>query len=106
MKRMNRMPARTLIKHKEIELWKRIKKTNCKECFQELIGIIKIGLQDFRMRKDESDKYRFRLGIFLNELKELNKRYQYYKIFADLCKAEFLSSSSFAYKKIMFYKNA
>jgi len=47
-----------------------------------LIGIIKIGLQDFRMRKDESDKYRFRLGMFLNELKELNKQYQYYKIFA------------------------
>ena len=85
---------------------KKNQKSKNKERFQELIGIIKIGLKDFRMQKDEPDKYRFRLGMFLNELKELNKLYQYYKTFADLCKVEFSKSSYFVYKKIMFYKNA
>ena len=83
---------------------KKNQKSKNKERFQELIGIIKIGLKDFRMQKDEPDKYRFRLGMFLNELKELNKLYQYYKTFADLCRQELSISSNYAYKQIRCYK--
>ena len=83
---------------------KKNQKTNSKEHFQELIGIIKIGLQDFRMRKDEPDKYRFRLGMFLHELKEVNKLHQYYETFSDLCRQELSISSNYAYKQIRCYK--
>ena len=83
---------------------KKNQKTNSKERFQELIGIIKIGLQDFRMQKDEPDKYHFRLGMFLHELKEVNKLHQYYETFSDLCRQELLISSNYAYKQIRCYK--
>lgn len=73
--------------------------------FQDLIGIIKIGLKDTQMRKNETEKYWFRLGMFFYKLKEENKRCHYYETFEELCQKEFSFSPRRANSLIKNYKN-
>ena len=73
--------------------------------FQDLVGIIKIGLKDTQMRKDAPDKYWFRLGMFFYKLNEENKHYHYYETFEELCKKEFSFSPRRANCLIKNYKN-
>lgn len=77
---------------------------NSEKHFQDLIGIIKIGLKDKQMRKNAPDKYRSRLGMFLCALNEFNKQHQCYETFDDLCRRELSISSSYANKQIRCYK--